>query len=176
MKKNEFRVLIALIALILSLGALLAAFYLYKEWGIKEPIANEIKTVESVHDVTIAEKGQKYEIEVHLNKASDIQKPYQEIVKKIEVSLAPEDYEMVIKDQRNASLQTMFNNLQPAIYEALANNQFIWLDEEIGKQLQKTNMKHRIFIDEEHLYLQIIDDNSYLYEIINRNQKNSALS
>lgn len=176
MKKNEFRVLIAILALILSLGALLAAFYLYKEWGIKEPIVNEIKTIESVHDVNIEDKGQKYEIEVHLNKASDIQKPYQAIVEKVEASLPPEDYHLVIKDQRNASLQTMFNKLQPAIYEALANNQYIWLDEEIARQLQKTNMKHRIFIDQEHLYLQIIDGNSYLYEIINRNQKNSALS
>ncbi|MEN6326888.1 MAG: hypothetical protein ABFD18_11865 [Syntrophomonas sp.] len=174
MKKNEFRVLIAILALILSLGALLAAFYLYKEWGIKEPIVNEIKTIESVHDVKIEEKGQKYEIQVHLNKASDIQKPYQVIVEKVEASLAPEDYQLIIKDQRNARLQTMFNDLQPAIYEALANNQFIWLDEEIAKQLQKTNMKHRIFIDEEHLYLQIIDGNSYLYEIINRNQQKTV--
>ncbi|MDD3267743.1 MAG: hypothetical protein PHX14_00345 [Syntrophomonadaceae bacterium] len=171
MKKYEFRVLISIIALILSLGALLAAFYYYKELGIKRPLAHQIETIELVRSVNIEEKGQKYEIEVSLNKVSDIQEPYQKIIEKVEASLEPGDYQLVIKDQRNTSLQNKFKDMQPAVYEALANKRFIWLDEEIARQLQKTNMKHKIFIDEEHLYLQINDGSSYLYEIINREPK-----
>ena len=174
MKKIEFRVLISILALLLSLGALLAAFYYYKELGIKRPIADEIKSVELVRSVKIDEKGQKYEIEVSLNKVGDIQEAYREIAEKVEASLEPGDYQLFVKDQRNTGLQNKFKALQPAVYEALANNRFIWLDEEIGRQLQNTNLKHKLFIDEKHLYLQIIDGNSYLYEIINRAQNVSV--
>ncbi|MDD2619098.1 MAG: hypothetical protein PHC92_00290 [Syntrophomonadaceae bacterium] len=170
MKKNEFRVLVSIIALILSLGVFLAAFYFYEEWGIKKPLDNQIKTVELVQKVNINEQGKKYEIKVYLNKSSDIQKSYIEIVKAIESKLGAREYQLVIKDQRNTSLQKLFSQLQPAVYESLANNKYIWLNEEIARQAEKRNMKHNIFIDGEHLFIQIYDGNHFLYEIINRQE------
>ncbi|MDD2509700.1 MAG: hypothetical protein PHG94_00990 [Syntrophomonas sp.] len=173
MKNNEFRVFISIAALILSLGVFLGAYNLYVKWGIEKPLKAELLVQEGVKKVEV-NKGEKgYEIKVELKKVDNIQQSYVDISRVLNSRLNDGDYELKIGDQRNQDLQAFFNTLQPAIYEALADKCFIWLNELLAEKVAAQGMKHAMYIDKERLYLQIWDEQKYLYEVIERTSSSS---
>ena len=86
----------------------------------------------------------------------------------IKSTLQDKEYELKIGDKRNQNLEMVFDNIQIAIYDALDNHKYVWLNEELGRYIEPRGMTYKIFIDDQRLYLQINDGQSYLYTIINR--------
>lgn len=168
MKKNEFRVFLSILALIFSLGIFLGGYNLYIKWGLEKPLIKDLSSLSSVQGVSIEKNDQKYELKVKLKKVSNIQEQYKEIEKQVKSGLGNKEYELEIVDRRNDALELLFNQLQPTIYEAVANNRYLWLDEEVARRTAEKKMSYVIFIDEQNLYLQLMDGNAYLYEVINR--------
>ncbi|HZK43607.1 MAG TPA: hypothetical protein VFC73_04895 [Syntrophomonadaceae bacterium] len=167
MKNGEFRLPIAILAFILILGLLLGSFTLYNKLGIVEPLSKKLYLIEAVDEVNI-DKDKLYNIEIKLGKLNDVQKTYQEIITTIETKLDNDAYQLKILDNSNSKLDELLISLQPAIYEALASHQFIWLDEHLNSITEKMEVSHLLFVDDENLYIQLIDADSYIYSILER--------
>lgn len=109
-----------------------------------------------------------------MNKVDNIQDNYGDINQALKARLNGKNYQLEISDQRSQDLQELFNSLQPALYEALADNRFIWLNEQLAEKTAAKGMNHAMYIDKEQLYLQIWDGQHYLYEVIERNSNSSS--
>lgn len=166
MKNSEFRVVIAILALVVMLGLLWGGFTLYNKLGIEEPLTKDLQAIEAISDVSIT-KNKIYVIEVKMGKVEDIQNVYGSLITTIESKLGEEDYKLVIIDKENKVLKDLYKKLQPAIYQALANNEFMWLDETLAKTF-KDGVSYNLFVDEKNLYIQLFNDDAYMYKVLPR--------
>ncbi len=167
MKNGEFRVIIAILTLLIALGLFLGGFTIYNRVGVEQPLTKELHMIEAVEKVDI-NKDKVYKIEVQLNRVENIQTVYQDLVKTIAAKLDKNEYELVLADQPNAKLNDLSAQLQPAIYQALANNQFLWLDEKLAEISGEAEITYSLFIDDKCVYIQLIDGDSYTYQVLTR--------
>lgn len=166
MKNSEFRVVLAILALVVVLGLLWGGFTLYNKLGIEEPLIKDLQAIEAISDVSIT-KNKIYVIEVKMGKVEDIQSVYDSLITTIESKLGEEEYKLVIIDKENKVLKDWYKELQPAIYQALANNEFMWLDERLAKTF-KDGVRSNLFVDEKNLYIQLFNDDAYMYKVLPR--------
>jgi len=176
MKNKEFRVLFTIVSLILTLGILLGGYSLYKKFGVQEPVIKQLCSNKAIEKASIEKKNQQHLIKIELKKVENIQKQYAEVENIINSKFEPDDYELIIIGKQNKDLEQLFDQLQPAIYEALASNRYLWLSNEIKRQTDEKHMAYRMFVDERYLYIQIEDGDSYIYKIINRNIETQDIS
>lgn len=168
MKSNDFRVLFSIAALMLSLGIFLGAYSIYIKFAVEKPLAVELSALDGVKKVHLNKGEDGYEVKVDLVRMNNIQERYTDIEKVLQAGLKGKDYRLQIGDQRGRELQELYNSLQPAIYEAIAENHYIWLNEQLLEKAGAKGIGCAMYIDKKHLYLQFYDESQYLYEIIER--------
>lgn len=169
MKNNNFRIMISIAALLFSLGVFLGLYNLYIKLGIEKPLGAELSALHGVKNIEINKAKEGYRIRVQLDKVDNIQVYYADINRALKGRLDGEAYQLEISDQRSRELQELYNSLQPALYEALADNRFIWLSEQLADKATAKGVSHAMYIDQGQLYLQIWDEQHYLYEVLERN-------
>lgn len=168
MDNKEFKVFIALISLILTLSILFGGHSFYMQYAVQKPLLKELSSLEMVKKAEIEKKNKKYIIDVQFNQIDNIQKGYQEVENIIKTKYKPDSYELKITGRANENLENLYEQLQPAVYEALANNRYLWLSNEIEKKTGEKGMVAKLFIDEKHLYIQIEADDYYFFKVIDR--------
>ncbi|HZK01973.1 MAG TPA: hypothetical protein VFC96_03820, partial [Anaerovoracaceae bacterium] len=161
-------VFIVLISLILTLGILFGGHNLYMQYAVQKPVLKELYSSGTVKKAEIEKKNKKYIIDVQLNDIDNIQKGYEEVESIINGKYKPDSYELVITGKPNKGLEDLYEQLQPAVYDALANNRYLWLNNEIKKQTDEKGMVSKLFIDERRLYIQVKADDYYFFKIIDR--------
>ncbi|HWP96187.1 MAG TPA: hypothetical protein VN426_05005 [Syntrophomonadaceae bacterium] len=173
-KNSEFRVAMALLALILVLSLSFGSYYLYQRMGMEAPLEKQLLSLNSVEKVKIDNKNQSYDIEITLKKVDDLQVVYKSIQKAVDRALPGKVYDLHIVDRTNTRLQDFLQHLQPAVYESLANNRFMWLDEEIARRAAAQGLHYKLFVDSQHLFLQVEDGDAYAYQVIERSPESSS--
>jgi len=172
MPNKQFKILVFIITLILALGVFLGSYALYKKFGVEKPLLEQLSAVPAVERVSMEKEGKKYIFEIELKKIENIQEEYTEINQVISSRLEEGGYEIRIKGNGNEKLKEFFNELQPAIYEALAYDRYVWLEEEIARKSAENQINYKMFVDEKYLYLQLEDESKYIYKIFNRETEN----
>ena len=142
-----------LISLIVILGIFLGSYFLYQKIGITDPLVTQISALDSIDRVEVNVVDKKYYIKVYITGVDSIQKTYLIIDDLAAKGLRNSDYEIKIVDNRDQSLEEAYYRLQPAIYEALATNQYRWLQEEIASHLN--NQGEFLLHSENYFYSQL---------------------
>lgn len=173
--KSEFRIAISIITLILVLAISFSGFYLYKRLGINEPLQKKLQSIEGVDRVSLEQRGQTYNVSVHMKRVDNIQQAYQEINQAVSDSLPKHNYSLTLTDEPNHKLESFMQHMQPAIYESLSNNRFIWLDEEIARRTAEQGVSYKLFVDQEKLFIQLEDKDAYIYQVIDRSTETKAI-
>lgn len=168
MKNGEYRIYLSIISLIIVLAILLGAYKINEKYFIVGEIENNLAAMSTVKTTSIEKKDGKYEIEMKMEKLDNIQKVYNEIDMLVTEKLKAEDYHLKIKNRPCQKLEDFYYHLQPAIYEALANKQFLWLDQEIAEKSSAAGISSKYFIDNNHIFIQFADGEDYFYQIIDR--------
>ncbi|MGR6835695.1 hypothetical protein [Syntrophomonas erecta] len=164
-KNNDFKVIVALLALFMVLAVLLGGYRLYNVFGVEKPLINELSELPSVSHVDISQVNKEYQVQVSLAEVDDLQGQYLNIDTIIKERLGNKPYTLDIKDRPNSKLNRLHAYLQPAIYQALANHEFVWLDQHLAQVVKGEDVKYRMFVDKDRLYLQLNDKENYLYVI-----------
>jgi hypothetical protein len=171
MKNNEFHLKTFILALLISFALFLGGYSLYKQIGVEKPAIEKLSSL-THGQVNIDKIGDTYEVVVEPGKLENLQRSWNDISTLLEKQLKGKNYRIVIKDKSNLDLQLHYEMLQPAVYEALALDRYVWLKQEIDNSLQDTDIKSRFFIDDQNLYLQMEQGDYYLYKVIERTTNN----
>ncbi|MGI5920267.1 MAG: hypothetical protein ACOX6I_00770 [Syntrophomonadaceae bacterium] len=173
MEKGEFKIFRAIAALVVVSALFFGSYWLYNQFGVEKPLADQINGITGVKKAVIDNQNHQLIIEVELGDVDNLQSTYAGLQKVIDKELKDKDYQLNIQDKRNPKLEKAYDNVQLIVYEALANNRYLWLQEEMTPRLK--NIDHKIFVDQHNLYVQMKDGDNYLYEVISRGQAESNI-
>lgn len=165
MKKSDFKIKIALLSLVMALAILLVGFTLYNKLSIVEPIISEISSIEAVKGVEVKQEKD-YLIEVDFLKVDNFAQVYNDIKHILDYKLNGKSYEIMIMDKPNPLLNECYTSLQPAIYQALANYEYVWLDEKLSEIAEIKGISYTFFLDDNYLFIQLMDKENYIYKVI----------
>ncbi|MGB4018364.1 MAG: hypothetical protein WBK78_02585 [Syntrophomonadaceae bacterium] len=168
MKNGECRVVIALLTVALTVAILFGGYSAYNVYGIEKPVKNQLSSLEPVSQVVITKEKQIYDIRVQLSMVDNLQSAYNHIEKTLNQRFSGNEYDLQIIDNRNEKLEQLHSELQPAMQQAAAQSEFVWLNDQLNEKCSQMELQHELWVDEERIYIQVQDADHYLYEIIAR--------
>ncbi len=168
-KGNDFKILMFIAVLVITFSLGLGSYYLYSRYNIEKPLLTQIDSLASVEESQLEKQDEIYLLKITLGKVENLQKEYEQIDDMAREKLGANNYQIVLIKQNNTILDQVYYDIQPVIYEALANNQYVWMKDEIGKFARQEQIKYKMFVDDNRVYLQFSDGDDYQYYIVDRN-------
>lgn len=173
MEKGNIKIVTVLIVLGISLGLLLGVQKYYNNSFVKEPVKQSLEQLSFVESVDASQVNGIYDYRVQIKKYGNVQYEYQKVDELIAADLEGKEYQFTLLDHRSPKLQKDLEDLQLSIYEAMAKNNYLWLDEIFRQKAAANGFSYKLYIDDERLYIQLKDQDAFLYEIIERSSPQS---
>jgi len=165
---RNFQVKYFLLALVICLAVFTGLFRVYQDRMIEKPIREQIIQSLKTDSVEVAKKDGVYTVEVKLKQAGDIKADYAVVEEAASKKIKEENYTISMVDHRTEKLQQDYDDLQLRIYEAMAKDNYLWLEEQIKSQALERKYQYKLYLDEDKLYLEIKNQDGFLYEVIDR--------
>ncbi len=167
-KKKEFKIILFITACVITFSLGLGGYYLHAHYNIEKPLLTQIDKLSSVEASQIEKKDKVYMLRVTLGKVENVQEEYKQLDDLLREKLGDSEYQIIINMPNNSKMDRVYYDIQPIVYEALANNQYVWMKDEIGRIAGQEQLEYRMFIDDKRVYLQFGDGDDYQYRIIER--------
>ncbi len=164
MKNSEFKIITAVISLIVTLAVLLGSYNLYNKYVVEKPLTRELATLPTVKSAKIMKVDKEYFIQLQLEQVDNIQDSYTQIESIINSKIKNAKYKIEIQDADSKELSHFYNELQPVLYQGLSAQRYLWLDEQIKERSSNKGIESRLYVDDKRVYLQLEDADSYLYK------------
>lgn len=97
-KKNEFKILIFIMALIITFGLAMGGNYLHARYNIENPLLAQIKDLPGVESITIEKKDDLYLLQVSLGKVDNLQEEYKQLDELVRDKLGQEKYQILVEE------------------------------------------------------------------------------
>lgn len=169
MKMAGIKVHLVIIFLLLTLVILVVGNMLYQKYYLTEPLFKLYQKTKVVQDYHVDGQGRVKKVLVEMKKTNNLQKSYNELLAGTAQVLGNSEITLELKDRRNDKLEKIYYDSQLIIYEALLKGNFTNMAEAIKKQAKAAGAEAQISIDKNNIYLQLVQGDNYLYEIIPRN-------
>lgn len=168
---GQIRIPVIIIALLITVGLLLGSLRLYNYFYVEQTVQKSITQIESVTETNVSNSNGEYTVQVKLNWNQNLQGIYNELDQIGKQYFRNTTYSIQVLDKRNQRLNNLFIDLQPLIYETLAKDEFVRMNNGVGKQVEKMDMDYYLQVDQDNVYISIRDGDYYLYEITQRHHQ-----
>ncbi len=168
MKNNEFKIIITIFTLVFALGIFLGGFTLYNKWGLEGPLVEQLANIEGVEEVFINKDNKNYEISLELGKNDNFSEIYNKALAICETKLGVNNFDVFLIDNPNNKLNEIYIGLQPIIYESIAKNEFLWLDDSLKLMAGEETIDYELFIDDVNIYIKLSDKDYFIYKVLVR--------
>jgi hypothetical protein len=168
MQKNEFKIGLVLLALLVVLGALTGGQKLYNAKLLEKPVLEELQTLRYVASARINKTDNVYQVQVNISQPGNIKNEYNEINKVVADHFKRHQYEIQLIDKRDENLQNDLQSMELAIYEAIARDNYLALEQRLADQAERAHFEYLLQIDQQKLYVGIFRNDRFLYEIFER--------
>lgn len=175
-KKNDFKILLFITALLITFGLALGGNFLHSRYNIEKPLLTQINQLSSVKESSMEKKENIYILRVSLEQVENLQEEFRQLDELARDKLGEGKYQILIEGSDSLELEQVYYQIQPVVYQALANNQYVWMKEQIELIADRDGLEYKMYIDQKHVYLQFNNGDKYQYYIIDRNssQANTA--
>jgi hypothetical protein len=167
-KKNEFKIYLFITAFIATFCIGAGVYYIYNRFSVEEPLVAKFNAIEGIRETHIEKTKDQYTITFDLEPVENIQQKYDQLATVADAKLGNENYELILKGQSSSKLDSIYYEIQPVVYQALAEDQYVWMKNEINMLADKENFSWSMYIDANRLYLQLSEGNSYQYYVFER--------
>ncbi|MFW6309045.1 MAG: hypothetical protein ACOC1S_03415 [bacterium] len=163
-----------LLIIIICLGIFLGGSHLYSFYWIEQPVKNEIQALNGVQEIEIDDRNS----EIILILDNDLNFP--EIILNVkdivDNRMNDKEYEIKVSGNSNMDLDDFYQDLKFVIYEGIYTHRYSWMKNEVKTIAREyAEGEVNLIIDENYIYLQVINGEEYDYQIyrrINGNFKN----
>lgn len=155
---------------ILVFTLLVAARLLYEEQWIGSLLTKESQSIPGVNSVEILKDQGIQEMIVTTENVTDLQSLSQELVKI--AGTTP----IRIQDQRNETLEKVYQKMQFAIYEGIELGNFREMEEILAKQAEGAGVELNLTMDDQAIYLNLTQGENQLLSVIQRQGENQFLN
>ncbi len=171
MKFKEFKIYVVIISFVISLSILIAGNWLYEDIYINNPLSVRIKEISAIKEYNFIETDDETYINVELNANSDLKDTYLSITSAVNSVKGKENnIKIKIKDNPNDKLTDYWGQVQFAVYQALEQGDYTNMVKILTDKANHYNFsKCKIDMDDSRIYVQINNNNNFLYKVIKRN-------
>jgi len=173
MKNHEIKVALVLLGLLLTLGLLVGGQKIYRADMVEKPVVKQLLALPCVDEAVLCNDQGRNTINVHMQSVDNLKQAYNEIDQIMAAKFPRGNYGIVLDDQRNAALQNEWEQLELALYEAIASNQYVALEQHLNAVAARNGFTCQLQIDTQHLFVHLQRGEQFLYEIIERQPPDS---
>ncbi len=168
MKIGGIRIEIMLLALVIALAIFFGGQYLIREYYIGQPLQEELQALEEVKEAELLEVGSENRILVTLNPVDNILRTHEMLQDFISERLGKRPFTLQLKNN-NQQLDDLYYQLHYLLYQSLAHSEYVELARELEVKRKELELDEAaFFLDQKHLYLQLISGQEAYYRIIPR--------
>jgi len=168
MKKGELRIVVVLLAMILTVAILFGGYTAYNVYGVEKPLEAKLSDLPAVSSVSMEKEKKGYDIKLQLGAVENLKSAYTQIENTLGQHFKAGDYELQIIDNRNEKLDSFYLQMQPAVQQSAAKCEFVWLDAYLAEKCRELGLTYNLMVDGKNIYIQIVDGPYYLYEVVAR--------
>lgn len=166
-KLPKYNIALVTLFFILFFALLLSGQWVYQEFALVLPIKKQLTEVSKIKESSVTFEDGNLSVTVKLNEVENLQDSFHEIKNSLPKG---NKYSLNIADQRDEYLDKIWRQCRFALEEAAILNNLVETKEEVRKNLNGFEVEKWILeIDGDNLYFQMHSSDSYLYEIIPRN-------
>lgn len=141
-------------------GILLGGQYLLRTYYVADHFQGKLAKINGVENVEVVDQ----KITITLKQVANLKQSYGEITRVVN----DEKYEISIKDFPSPELEEIAEESEIALQEGVARGNFTAMSQYIRNLAQSKGVGVKIFIDTERVYLQLEEENKFIYRIIER--------
>lgn len=161
---SRIRLVPVIFILVITLAILFAGWQAYQRFNLVNPIKSDLRQVTGVQSVQV-DTGNPGTIRIQLGAVKDLQKTYKDISHVVSGSLGGSE-NVVILDHHNDALASALEDFQPILQQGLAKGNYTEMIASVEQKAAKQNINARITMDEHNVYVQLAEDNHYLYIVM----------
>lgn len=170
MEFKDINIKRVLIFLLVFLSILFLANYVYRVYYIEKPLKEFYENSSIVKSYEIINKNNIKEINLTLKQVDNLKDAYNSLLVGTEKVLNNKKFIIKLENDKNADekLNEFYYKIQFIVYEAIQKGEFLKMSQYIMAESQRNNINSKLYIDEKNLYIQLNDEDKYLYKIISR--------
>lgn len=169
---KHFKWPVAVLAFVLTLAVSVGAVHLRQRQMVNEPLFKRIGDLENVQKVELKREGSTQIVYVTLDYVGDLSATYRELNDEISRLLGQNRYRLELLDGRDQALEAAFLAVHLALYEGEHRGNFTEMGYKVANILAALQIEeHKVTVDSNNIYIQIKNDDAYLYEIISRENR-----
>lgn len=166
---KNFKWPVAVLAFVLTLALAVGLVYLRQRQLVNEPLLKRISELEPVKSVELQQDGNVQVVFVTLEYVDDLSATHRELHEEVTRLLGQGRYRLEIQDERTLDLDAAFLAVHLALYEGEQRGNFTEMGAYVADVLQSLGVdEHKLIVNQEYIYLQMRDGDTYLFEIIQR--------
>lgn len=167
-KLKDLRLYLVLLAFLVTVGVLFGGQKLVAKYRSEDPTRRAIGAIREVRDFEVKQASDGLTVELKLDKVGNLELLLDEIKQKVEAHYHQPIRNFKITGRPDQQLQQMRYNISFYLEEALVSGRYIQLKEALdGYQ----PVKAQVYLGTDFVYLQLENDDHYLYEAIHRGSK-----
>ncbi|MEL7564292.1 MAG: hypothetical protein AAGU27_05350 [Dehalobacterium sp.] len=149
-------------------GLLVGGQIFFKNYYVADHFQEQLTKIDGIKKVEVKEQI----ITLTMSNVSNIKQSYQEISHIIE----DKNYEIIIKDTPSNKLEEIASESEIALQEGIFRGNFTEMSNYIKNLAQSQGVTAKVFVDNKRVYLQLEEENKYIYRIMERPNNNSDMT
>ncbi len=181
MPKKDYNWVVGCLTLVLTLAVLFGSQLLWNKYAVANPINKMFQNINGVESVTVGrlnEQGknnEKIKIYVKLNKVSDLQSLYGEIIDGLRQIDGGKKYDIVIQDTRTPELEQFYYTIHYYIQEAIFTGNFAAMADHINAKASSAGVEVQIYVDIKNIYVKMTQGTAEMYVVVTRDGNNQGV-
>ncbi|KLU68000.1 hypothetical protein DEAC_c04090 [Desulfosporosinus acididurans] len=163
------RVLVISLVGIIIFGLLLGGKVLYQKQWVDSSVLAQSQKISGITSVKTVQVNGQAELDVETKYISNLR----QVSLSLENIVGKEPIRFI--DHRNASLTTLFEQMQFAIQEGITRGNFTEMEQRIQTLAQKAGVQVQLQMDSDAIYIVLDQGNAQLIEVIERNGQGQFL-
>lgn len=165
---KDLRLWLVLIVFLGTVGVLFGGQKLAAKYQAENPTRRAIEAIDEVRDFKVKQLSDGLTVEINLDKVSNLESLLEGIKEKVEAHYNRPVRNFKITGRPDRKLRQIRYNISFYLEEALASGRYIQLKEALEDYQP---VKARVYLGTDFIYLQLENDDHYLYEAIPRGSK-----
>jgi len=157
-------VALALLTVFILVGGQIA----YGRFFVERPLLNELQSIPGVTTAKLEKTPAGHDIVLQISAVGNLPSVYQQAKDVARRNLSPDSFTLKIVDNRTPLLTELYWQMQIHIEEAVVQGNFATVAERISDLAATKGVSENFYVDEECIYLELYQDETYLYAVRHR--------
>ncbi|MHB1041936.1 MAG: hypothetical protein ACYC0Q_03760 [Eubacteriales bacterium] len=168
MQWHGLKIPVIIAAMLAGMAVLFAVQWAFQSISYEQPLNAALHDNEAVESYQIATKGQLVKISVAFKYDADLMEAYKQVQQDLTRVMGKRRYELDITDSRDDVLKGVWYQSQFAVYQALAQGNYLDMQSFVEREAGSDGVDARIDLDQNNIYLRFKREGHTMDQVLAR--------